>query len=184
VTPQSRPLRRALDAIYFASGVAAAWCLFAIFVVMLWQAFGRELGFRVQGGDDISAWLTAASAFLGLAHTFKSGELVRVGLWLDKLGEAGRRRAEIVALCVSLGFMAWATWAMTSYVYDSWQTNELSQGLLVVPIWAPQSTTVIGMTLLTIAIADELILVLRSLKPTYVVAEEDRRARGDFSDVA
>ena len=35
-----------------------------------------------------------------------------------------------------------------------------------------------------IAILDELILVIRRQKPAYQVAEEDRRARGDYSEMA
>jgi TRAP-type C4-dicarboxylate transport system permease small subunit len=78
-------LRRFLDRLYAASGALAALCLAAICVVMLAQSFGREAGILVRGADDIVSWLCAASAFLALGHTFRHGELVRVGLWLDKL---------------------------------------------------------------------------------------------------
>src|SRR5262245_59031932 len=46
---------------------------------MLAQALGREIGVLVRGADDIVAWLCAASAFFALGHTFRHGELVRVG---------------------------------------------------------------------------------------------------------
>ena len=55
---------------------------------MLAQAFGREAGILVRGADDIVSWLCAAAAFLALGHTFRHGELVRVGLLLDRLGPA------------------------------------------------------------------------------------------------
>ena len=88
-------MRRFLDRLYAASGVAAALCLVGIFVVMLAQSFGREGGVFVRGADDIVAWLCAATAFLALGHTFRHGELVRVGLWLDMLGARGRWFAEL-----------------------------------------------------------------------------------------
>ena len=55
---------------------------------MLAQSLGREVGVFVRGADDVTAWLTAAAAFLALGHTFRHGELVRVGLFLESLGRA------------------------------------------------------------------------------------------------
>src|SRR3954468_7256084 len=87
-------LRRFLDRLYAASGALAAICLAAICAVMLAQSFGREVGLLVRGADDVTAWLTAASAFLALGHTFRHGELVRVGLWIERLTGRARRGAE------------------------------------------------------------------------------------------
>ena len=39
----------------------------------------------------------------------------------------------------------------------------------------------LGSILLLVAVVDELIIVLRGGKPTYVAAVEERHARGDFS---
>ena len=66
-------MRRALDNLYAASGIAAAICLAGICVLMLAQLGAREMGILIRGADDISAWLCAASAFLALAHTFRKG---------------------------------------------------------------------------------------------------------------
>mgnify|MGYP003349888676 CR=1 FL=1 len=87
-------MRRCLNALYDGAGIAAAVCLAGICVLMLAQAAGRELGVLVRGADDITAWLCAASAFLALAHTFRKGELIRVGLWLEWLKPESRRRVE------------------------------------------------------------------------------------------
>jgi TRAP-type C4-dicarboxylate transport system permease small subunit len=175
-------LRRFLDRLYAASGVAAALCLAGIFVVMLAQSFGREGGVFVRGADDIVAWLCAATAFLALGHTFRHGELVRVGLWLDMLGTRGRWLAELFALGVTCAFVAYMLWAVVRFVYDSWQFKEVAQGLIKVPIWIPQLCFVIGVIIFFVAVLDELLRVLRKEKPTYQLAEEARRAAGDFSE--
>jgi hypothetical protein len=39
-------------------------------------------------------------------------------------------------------------------------------------------------TIFLVAIVDELAAVLRRQKPAYQLAEEDRRARGDYSELA
>lgn len=175
-------MRRFLDRLYYISGAAAAVCLAAICALMLAQALGREAGVLIRGADDIVAWLTAACAFLALGHTFRHGELVRVGLWLDMLGTRARRVAELFALGVTSAFVAYTLWAVARFVYDSWQFKEVAQGLIRVPIWIPQLSLVLGITILFVAVLDELVRVLRKEKPAYQLAEEERRAAGDFSE--
>ena len=175
-------MRRFLDRLYAASGAAAAACLLAICVVMLAQSFGREAGILVRGADDIVAWLCAATAFLALGHTFRHGELVRVGLWLDMLGSRGRWLAELFALSLTSAFVAYMLWAVVRFVYESWKFNEVAQGLIRVPIWMPQLCFVVGVIIFLVAVLDELARVLRREKPTYQLAEEARRAAGDFSE--
>jgi TRAP-type C4-dicarboxylate transport system permease small subunit len=174
--------RRALDSLYTASGAVAAACLAAICALMLAQAFGRGVGIFVRGADDIVAWLTAACAFFALGHTFRKGELVRVGLWLEMLGTHARWWMEVVALSVTLAFVGYMAWAVTRFVYESWRFNEVAQGLIKIPIWIPQLSFVLGVAIFFVAVADELAAVLRGEKPAYQAAEEERRAAGDFTE--
>jgi len=179
--PPSRA-RRALDALYAASGALAALALAGTCVVMLAQVAGRELGILFRGADDITAWLCAAAAFFALGHTFRQGELVRVGLVLDRLDPRRRWQAEVFSLSVAALVVAFMVYAVVRFVYESWKFNEVAQGLIKVPIWIPQLSFAIGVIIFFIAVLDELGAVLRRQKPAYQVAEEDRRARGDFSE--
>jgi len=156
--------------------------LAATCVVMLLQVAARESRILFRGADDIVAWACAASVFLALGYTFRKGELIRVGLLLERLRPAARRRAEIFSLSIALIFCTYAVWAVTTFVYESWKFNEVAQGLIRIPIWIPQLSLVVGMIIFCIAVADELVTVLRGQKPAYVLADEDRRARGDFSE--
>jgi TRAP-type C4-dicarboxylate transport system permease small subunit len=178
-------MRRALDALYAASGALAAVCLAGIAVLMLAQAFGREFGLLIRGADDITAWLSAAAAFLALGHTFRHGELVRVGIVLDALPARARWWAETLALGLTTVFVAYMAWAVLSFVIDSWRFNESSQGLIRIPIWIPQLGFVAGVLIFFVAILDDLIVHLRGGKTSYQLAEDERRVRsahGDFSE--
>ena len=175
-------MRRFLDRLYDGAGVAAAIAMAAICVLMLAQAAGREAGILIRGAEDIVAWLCAACAFLAVGHTFRSGDLVRVGVFLDRLPERTRWYAELFALGVTALFTAYILWAVTRFVYDSWQFKEVAQGLIRVPIWIPQMSFLIGVMIFFVAVLDELVLVVRNQKPAYQVAEEERRASGDFSE--
>ena len=175
-------MRRFLDRLYDGAGVAAALAMAAICVLMLAQAAGREAGILIRGAEDIVAWLCAACAFLAVGHTFRSGDLVRVGVFLDRLPERMRWYAELFALTVTALFTAYILWAVTRFVYDSWQFKEVAQGLIRVPIWIPQLSLPLGMAIFFIAVLDELVTVLRRQRPAYRRAEEARAAAGDFSE--
>jgi TRAP-type C4-dicarboxylate transport system permease small subunit len=175
-------LRRFLDRLYAASGALAALCLAAIAVVMLAQAGMREFGFLLRGADDIVAWLCAATAFLALGHTFRRGELVRVGIIVDRLPPRARRKAALAALAIAVVFVGYMLYAVARFVYESWQFKEVAQGLIEIPIWIPQLSFLAGALVLFIAVLDEFIVLVRGGKPAYQLAEEDRLVRKDFSE--
>jgi TRAP-type C4-dicarboxylate transport system permease small subunit len=175
-------LRRFLDRLYAASGALAALCLASIAVVMLAQAGMRELGLLLRGADDIVAWLCAASAFLALGHTFRRGELVRIGLVIDRLPPHVRRPVNLAALGVTLAFVGYMAYAVLRFVYESWKFNEVAQGLIQIPIWIPQMSFVAGAVILFIAVLDEFVLLARGRTPAYEMAERERIERKDFSE--
>lgn len=175
-------MRRYLDLLYRAAGALAALCVLAIFVLMIYASAGRSFGWRVGIINDLVAWLCAAAAFLAMAQAFRNGDFVRVTLLLEVLKPPVRRVFEIVSLAVAalaIGYLAW--WA-ARFTYESWQFNDMAGGLLVVPMWVPQLSFVVGAILFFIAVLDELFLVLGGERPTYVRLVEERHARGDFSE--
>jgi TRAP-type C4-dicarboxylate transport system permease small subunit len=175
-------LRRFLDRLYTASGALAAVCLAAIAAVMLAQAGMREFGFLLRGADDIVAWLCAASAFLALGHTFRRGELVRIGLVVERLPPRVRRPLALSALALTVVFVGYMLYAVARFVFESWKFNEVAQGLIQIPIWIPQASFVLGAAILFVAVLDEFVVLARGGKPAYEAAEEDRRARKDFTE--
>ena len=175
-------MRRFLDRLYAASGILAALCLAGIFVVMMAASLSRVINLPIQGADDVTAWLCAACAFLAVGHTFRHGELVRVGLWLDHLKGRWRWYAELFALAFTAVFSAYMLWSVARFVYESWKFHEVAQGIIRIPIWIPQLTLVAGVLIFLVAVLDELVVVLQKKTPAYQAAEDARRAAGDFSE--
>ena len=175
-------MRRLLDFLYDAAGYLAAFFVFAIFAVMIGGTVMRELGLRTGGSDDLVAWFCAASAFLAMAHTFRWGDFVRVTLLLENLGPRTRHAFEIASLAVAacaIGYLAF--WALR-FAYESWQFHDMANGLIVIPMWIPQLSFVVGSLILCLAVVDEVCIVLSGRRPTFVIATEERHARGDFSE--
>ncbi|UFN49860.1 TRAP transporter small permease [Roseomonas sp. OT10] len=174
-------LRRALDALYRASAGLAALSLLGIFLVMMGQVALRELGRQLPAADDISAYLCVATTFFALAHTFRRGELIRVGLLLERLSPGPRRIAELVALALAallVGAIAWHTGLDAMF---SWEIEEVAQGTVPIPLWIPKLAMPLGAGILLLAILEEFVDVLRGRIPSYVAAAAERAAAGDFS---
>jgi TRAP-type C4-dicarboxylate transport system permease small subunit len=160
-------VRSVLDGLYRLTGYLAGLFLIAIFLLMMGLSIGREVGFNIPAGDDFASWCMAALAFLALAHTFKSGELIRVGLVLDRLRGRTRRIMEIACLLIGSAFVGFFAWHAVRMTYDSWRFNDMAQGVLAVPLWIPQLGYSIGLVVLFIAFLDELFHVLAGHVPSY-----------------
>ena len=116
-----------------------------------------------------------------MAHAFKHGDFVRVTLLLERMGERQRRSFEIGALLIGTVATAYLAWSASLFTYESWEFNDMAQGLLALPLWIPQLSFALGSILLWVALVDELIIVLNGGLPTYVREVAKRHARGDFS---
>ncbi|MET0334603.1 MAG: TRAP transporter small permease [Rhizobacter sp.] len=174
-------LRTLLDRLYLWAGYLAALMVLAIAVLMIGQSVLRE--FRVATGavNDIVSWCCAAAAFLAMSHAFKHGDFVRVTLLSEHLSPAWQRRFELFALAVGAAATGYLAWWANLFTYESWEFNDLAQGLLPMPLWIPQASFALGAILLFVAVLDELVIVLRGGRPSFVVAVEERHAHGDFS---
>jgi len=160
-------IRKSLDALYLGAGYAAGAFLVVIFAIMMIMSVGRQFQLNIPAGDDFASWAMAAMAFLGLAHTFRRGEMIRVGLLLEKLHGRKKQVAEVIALAVALGFVLYFTRHAIQMTYDSWRFNDQATGVLAVPLWIPQLGFSGGLVILSIALTDELVNVLRGNRPTY-----------------
>ena len=174
-------LRRFLDALYLGAGYVAACCILLIMLLMIGQSILRELHVRTGAVNDVVSWLCAAAAFFAMAHAFKHGDFVRVTLLLEKVSPAAQRRFEIAALAIAAVAVAYLAWWANRFTWDSYVFDETAQGMLPIKMWIPQSTFAVGAILLLVAVVDELVVVVRGGRPSYVVAVEERHAHGDFS---
>ena len=160
-------IRRALDGLYLFAGYLAGLFLVAIFLLMMGLSIGREVGFNIPAGDDFASWCMAAMAFLGLAHTFKSGEMIRVGLLIDRFQGRSRWYFEMFSLVLGLGFIGFFAWHAVRLTVDSWRFNDMAQGVVPLPLWIPQIGYSGGLVILFIAFLDEFAHVARGGAPRY-----------------
>ena len=167
--------------LYDAGGALGAVFVALICLLMIAQSVLRELGIRTGAVNDVVSWFCAAAAFFAMAHAFKHGDFVRVTLLLEKVSASTRRKLELVSLAIGSISTGYLCWSAIKFTYESWEFNDMAQGLLALPMWIPQMSFALGSVLLLVAVVDEFIIVLRGGVPTFVRLVEERHAKGDFS---
>ena len=146
--------RKGLDRIIQVGGWVGAGFVALIAGIIVVQIVCRELGYQVRGADDFTAWSVAASIFFALAYTFKKGGHIQVTLIIDRLRGRSARAASLLSLFVGTMVTGMLTLSAANLVYDSYQFEEVAQGLLSVPMWIPQIALLLGALLLFLAVLD------------------------------
>ncbi|MDP1611789.1 MAG: TRAP transporter small permease [Sulfuritalea sp.] len=164
-------MRRLLDRLYGAAAWAAALFMIGTLTMILLSVGGRLLDFHIRGTDAYAGYCMAAAAFLALAHTLKRGEHIRVTLILDHAGPRGRHALELWSHVAGLFCAVLLAWFATRLVWQSFQFNDISQGTDATPLWIPQLGMAVGSMIFAIALADELIAVLRGQRPRHRAAD-------------
>lgn len=159
-----------MDRLFAACGGLAALFLVGICVLVLAQVVGRLLGVAIPSADEFAGYCLSASSFLALGYALRHNGHIRVTLLLDRLSPGRRRMAE--ALCVAGGcaVSVYITLNTAEMVYYSVTFGDLTQGLVPIPLWIPQSGMLIGLCVLTLAFLADAARMLRGLDPSYVVA--------------
>jgi TRAP-type C4-dicarboxylate transport system permease small subunit len=156
--------RRGLERIILIGGWVGACFVALIAVIILVQIVCRELGYQVRGADDFTAWSVAASIFFALAYTFKKGGHIQVTLIIERLRGPSARAATLLSLFVGTMVTGMLTLSAANLVYDSYQFEEVAQGLLSVPMWIPQIALLLGALLLFLGLLDSFLAALFNLE--------------------
>lgn len=150
-----RLLRKALDALYLAGGIIAAFFLIAILVIIVAQMVARWTGLVFPGATSYAGYCMAGASFFAFAYALGHGSHIRVTLALKAMG---RWRWWGELWCFGLGAVitTWIAYYAWKGTYWSWRLKELSQGLDATPVWIPQLSMVAGTVLLAVAFWDHL----------------------------
>jgi TRAP-type C4-dicarboxylate transport system permease small subunit len=177
-------MRRFLETLYAGALWASAACLVVIALLVGAQLVGRlvdgtlallhlpRTDFVILSLAEICGYLLASASFLALAGTLRAGAHIRVTMVLQALSGPARRVAEIWAFAFALVTSAYMTWQLATFAWVSFMFNEVSSGVVRVPLWYPQAAMVVGSLVLTIALADEVVTIMRRGRPTFRQAED------------
>jgi TRAP-type C4-dicarboxylate transport system permease small subunit len=160
-------LRRGLDLLYLAGGIAGGIALAAIGVIIAAQVIGRQFAVQLPGADDLAAFAVAGSALLPLAYAFRHGAHIRVDLIIGHVKGTARFAMEAIALAVTAGLCGFLAYAMADLAFDSWQFEDVAQGTVPWLLWYPQAACALGCALFAVALLDDLVVHLAGGTPSY-----------------
>jgi len=163
---------RVFDRLFAACGALAAFFLAGICVLVLAQVVGRLLGVAIPSADEFAGYCLSASSFLALGYALRNDSHIRVTLLIDRLPAARRRQVEILCIAGGLAMSLYLTWFTAEMVYYSVTFGDLTQGLVPIPLWLPQSGMMIGVTVLSLAFVADGARVLRGLDPAYLIVSK------------
>jgi TRAP-type C4-dicarboxylate transport system permease small subunit len=150
-----------LHRLYRISGLLSAASLVLICVLIIAQVVARNLGSTVRDAEEFAAWAMAAAGFFGLPYALHCGSHIRVEVVMRFIPESLHHLLEVLVSVIGLLLSAYMAWYCTAFVIESYSFNEVSQGLIPVPLWLPQLPMALGTILLMIAFGERLVRVLR-----------------------
>jgi len=172
-------MRKALDRLYLASGWIGAFFIGAIALLVVCQVVlnlidriaglltGTAIGLTIPSYADFTGFFLAAASFLALAHTLRQGAHIRVTLLISHLPDKIGRVFEFWCVGVGTFIAIYFTWYTALLVLESREFNDLSPGMIAVPLWIPQTAMLIGLIILSISLVDILVGLVRGRDPVY-----------------
>ena len=172
-------MRKFLDSIYLASGWTAAFFIGAICTLVVAQVClnlidrisglmtGTAIGLTIPSYADFTGFFLAAASFLALAHTLRQGAHIRVTLLVSHLPGRIARVFEFWCILVAASITIYFSWYTAILVKESYEFHDLSPGMIAIPLWVPQTAMLIGLLILSIALIDEFVGIIRGHKASY-----------------
>jgi TRAP-type C4-dicarboxylate transport system permease small subunit len=156
-------MRSPLEPLYKLTAFLAVAALVAIAGIILADVILRQFGGQVKSSDDVAGFA-----------------LVATGLLIDRLAGSARKTVEIVCLIFGVSAIGWASWWTGRFAYDSWAFNELSQGLVAIPLWFPQFFMFFGLFVLFVAMVEDLLRLVTGGQPSYLANAPAEAEVGSF----
>lgn len=177
-----------LDRLYRLGAWGAAICMLTICAVVTVQVLLRcldgllvlvgasRLGMEIPGVAELAAYLLVGATFLSLAYTFVHHAHIRVTLVISRLPAAIRAWVESACLLIALALSGLLVRELIGLVRESLEFDDVSSGMLAIPLWIPQTVLVVGIVLLCLALLEALIATLTTAltAPSRYVAPESR----------
>ncbi len=173
-------MRRFLDRLYGVAAAIAGLCIIGICLLVSAQILlniaARLLGpghsLTIPSYADFAGFMLAAATFLALGPTLRAGGHIRVTLLTRRLPPRVALWLEVVVLGVAAGVVACLLRYVVQLIGESWRYNDLSPGIIPIPLWIPQSIMAVGLLIFLIALIDLMVSDIRAGRPTVPSPEE------------
>ncbi|MCA0974711.1 TRAP transporter small permease subunit [Halomonas denitrificans] len=131
--------------------------LFRLLDAVLVMAGSSRLGLEITGVSELASFLLVGATFLGMAYTFTHHAHIRMSLVIQRLPAAVRAFTELACLLIASALNALLCVSLWQLMQESLEYDDVSSGLLAIPLWIPQLVLLIGMVMMSLALTEALI---------------------------
>lgn len=129
-----RPLWRALDGLYFASGAIAACFMVTILLLIVAQMVARWTGIALPGTTEFAGYAMAATSFFALCHALTKGAHIRVSIILNWNRYTARWLDLFAVFAAAVIATYFARFAIKTNMFSE-MLNDRTQGQDQIPEW-------------------------------------------------
>ena len=145
----------------------AMWGVFVMMLLVVIDVALRALAKRsTLVAEEVGGYLMVLIAYLAMAEAFKQGRHIRVDVVSKRLKGGLQAWTEIVLSSIALVALVVVIWRVIIMVYYSYVGNAITPGLLMTPVYIPQTLIIIGLSALALQCILDLSKTLNSLLQT------------------
>lgn len=162
-----------MDRLIRCAGALSVLCLCGMVLVLAATLVLRPVGILVPSSEIIATFLMVGMALFGFVYAYAEGVHVRVDALHQRMPAPVRRGVDVLChvggalLCGALAFhsggLAWM----------AFRFNDLSDGLVAIPMWIPLGTVPLGFGLFALALLRDGLRLLRGREVRFGVSEKD-----------
>jgi len=116
-----------------------------------------------EHSDELVGYLLIGISFLSLALCQSRGAFHRVEVVQMRLGPRGKAISALVFDVLSFAYVALTNWYFLQFVMSSYRREAVAPTVLATPLWIPETTMVVGATLLLIVLGRTIVRDVREL---------------------
>lgn len=130
--------------------LSAAGMLFIVALVVIEIFLRSVLNTSTLVSSEYGGYALVFLILTGLAYTMKEDGLIRINLLTTHFSEKGKRIADIISGIIGAAITLFALTHSVSMVYETWDLEMTADTIAETPLWIPQLSVPLGLTLLLI----------------------------------
>jgi TRAP-type C4-dicarboxylate transport system permease small subunit len=135
---------RLIAGVAWAMAVIAGMALLLIALIIMTEVVMRAMRNSLVGGIEMIRLTFVISVFFAFAHVIVSEREIRVDVMRYVIPRASLRILDAAASLVTCLFFTFLVWFSVGRLVEAWERGIFLEGQLLLPMWIPWGTIVLG----------------------------------------
>jgi TRAP-type C4-dicarboxylate transport system permease small subunit len=162
-----------MDRLARVAGALSALCLAGMVGVLVATLALRPLGILVPSSEEFVTFLMVGMAGFGFVYAYVHGAHVRVDTLYRRLRGSAQRAVDVASHLLAALLCAGVAFAGGRLAWTAFRFNDLSDGLVPIPMWIPMSALPIGLALLAAFLVRDGLRSLAGQRLRFAVSERE-----------